>query len=98
MTDQNYLIVEANTVTNIVVWDGSTQTWTPPAGATMLVQATTPAMVWELDAAAVPPVYKLAQVMGVGGIGFTWDGTAVTTNEPQPAAPEAGPSITVTVL
>lgn len=85
MTNQNYLIIENNIVTNVVVWDGNTNTWTPPAGSITLVQATTPAMVWQ-------PVYTdkvitdwaLVEVMGVGTIGFTWDGTVVTTNDPKP--------------
>ena len=31
-----YAIVESNKVTNIVEWDGDTETWTPPTGATMV--------------------------------------------------------------
>ena len=47
MTTQNYLIVEAHIVTNNVVWDGDVNTWTPPADSIQLIQATTPAMIWE---------------------------------------------------
>jgi hypothetical protein len=82
MTTQNYLVIESNVVTNIVVWDGDTNTWQPPADATMLVQATTPAMVWEYQSST--KTYVLTEVIGVGQIGFTWDGTVLTTNEPQP--------------
>jgi hypothetical protein len=92
MTTQNYLIVESNVVTNICVWDGNTQTWTPPSDATMLVQATTPAMVWEpviVDYETVD--YVLVEEIGAGKIGFTWDGTTqiLTTNQPKPAIPTA---------
>jgi len=85
MTVQNYLVVESNVVTNLVVWDGDTNTWQPPADATMLVQATTPAMIWKLS--GEPPVYVLSEVIGSGDIGFTWNGTVLTTNQPQPPNP-----------
>ena len=79
MTVQAYLIVENNVVTNNVMWDGDTQTWTPPADSIQLVTATTPAMIWLGQ--------TLTEVMGSGAIGFTWDGTVLTTNEPQPVPP-----------
>ena len=87
MTTQNYLIVEQNVVTNIVVWDGGPD-WIPPAGSIQLVQATTPAMVWQST--------TLVEVMGAGSIGFTWNGTVLTTNEPQPTATQAQPTSTGT--
>jgi len=89
--DQNYLIVEANIVTTVVVWNGDTTVWTPPEGSIALVQATTPAMVWQ---AVVDPDtkkiidYTLVEVLGVGSIGFTWDGTVLTTNQPKPVVPD----------
>ena len=85
MTIQNYLVVENNIVTNVCVWDGDVNTWTPPADATMLIQATTPAMVWRLNADKTD--WVLTEVLGVGDIGFTWDGTVVTTNQPKPVIP-----------
>ena len=93
MTTQNYLIVEANIVTNNVVWDGDVNTWTPPADSIQLIQATTPAMVWvgtkvENLPATIPPTYtityNLEEVVGAGDIGFTWNGTVLTTNQPKP--------------
>jgi len=87
---QNYLIIENNVVTNIVVWDGNTATWTPPAGSIALVQAITPALVWQLNT-ATPPVYVLTQVIGAGSVGFTWDGESVVTNLPQPTVPPVTP-------
>jgi len=82
MTIQNYLIVENNIVTNVCVWDGDINTWTPPSDATMLVQATTPAMVWRLNTDNTD--WVLTEIIGAGDIGFTWDGTVVTTNQLKP--------------
>lgn len=83
---QNYLMVNqsTNVVDNVVVWDGGPD-WTPPPGYLMLVQATTPALIWQLNT-ATPPEYVLTQVMGAGAIGFTWDATTqvLTTNQPKP--------------
>ena len=86
MTTQNYLMIQNNIVTNLCVWDGDTNTWQPPIDATMLIQADINAMVWELNTDKTS--YVLTEVLGAGGIGFTWDGTVVTTNEPQPANPQ----------
>lgn len=85
MTTQNYLVIENNVVSNVCVWDGDTNTWTPPSDATMLIQADTNAMVWELNTDKT--AYVLTEVLGAGAIGFTWNGTVVTTNEPQPTVP-----------
>lgn len=82
MTIQNYLIIENNVVTNVVMWDGNTADWTPPANSIQLVQSEVPAMVWTIPTATVSSV--LEQVVGAGGIGFTWDGSVLTTNQPQP--------------
>ena len=94
MTTQNYLMIEANVVTNVCVWDGDVNTWTPPADATMLVQDTTPAMIWQLNADKTD--YVLVEQIGAGAIGFTWDGTNCITNEPQPAPPKEQPVATGT--
>jgi hypothetical protein len=83
--DQDYLIIESNVVTNIVTWNGDTNIWTPPQGSIALVKATTPAMIWELNAEKT--AYVLGEVIGVGEPGFTWDGTVCITNEPQPVVP-----------
>jgi hypothetical protein len=82
--EQNYLQIQNNVVTNVVIWDGGSD-WNPPSDATMLVQATTPAYIWQLNSDKT--AYVLTEVTGQGGIGFTWNGTAVTTNEPQPNPP-----------
>ena len=87
MTTQNYLMVENNAVTNNVLWDGDTQTWTPPIDATMLIQADTNALVWQLNADKSD--YVLVEELGVGDIGFTWNSTTqvLTTNQPKPTIP-----------
>lgn len=85
--NQNYLIIENNVVTNVCVWDGNTATWTPPTGSITLVQANIPAMVWVLDFEIKPIDYVLVEQMGVGDIGFTWDGSILTTNQPKPVVP-----------
>jgi len=82
MTTQNYLIVEGNVVTNDVVWNGDVNTWAPPSGSTALIAESTLARIWKPDQATQQ--YVLEAVLGVGGIGFTWDGTVLTTYEPQP--------------
>jgi len=86
--DQNYLIIESNVVSNVCVWNGDTTQWTPPQGSIALIQATTPAMVWQpviVDGKVTD--WVLGEQIGAGAIGFTWDGTVVTTNEPQPTVP-----------
>jgi hypothetical protein len=96
MTNQDYLMVNesTNVVDNVCVWDGDTSTWQPPADTLMLVKATTPAIVWELNADKTD--YVLTEVIGAGDIGFTWDGVVVTTNEPKPIIPTDQPATTGT--
>ena len=102
--NQNYLIIESNVVTNICIWNGDTTQWTPPLGSIALVQSITPAIVWvgvkeEIMPPTVPPtyttIYKLQEQMGVGEIGFTWDGTVLTTNEPQPSSSQIATTGTI---
>ena len=75
-------MIQENIVTNVCVWDGNTQTWQPPQDTTMLVQATTPTKIWELNAEKTD--YVLTDSIGDGSIGFTWDGSFAITNEPKP--------------
>ena len=98
MTTQAYLIIENNVVTNNVMWDGGSD-WTPPAGSIQLPQATTHAMVWQYTSTPTP-AYVLTEVVGVGQIGFIWDGTVLTTNDPQPIVPPISeqPKTTGTVI
>jgi hypothetical protein len=84
MTTQNYLMVNesTNVVDNVCFWDGNPDTWQPPAGYLMLVQATTMAVVWVFDKAI--PDWVLSQQLGQGQIGFTWNGSKCVTNELKP--------------
>ena len=88
MTVQNYLMVNesTNVVDNICLWDGNPDTWQPPAGYLMLVQATTMALVWIWDAAITD--WVLAQQVGQAQIGFTCNGMECITNAPKPPAPK----------
>jgi len=86
MTTQNYLIIESNVVTNVVMWVGNTETWTPPADSIQLIQATTPAMVWELNSEKTD--FVLTEKIGLGSIDFTWNGQTLTTNQEKPPTPE----------
>lgn len=74
------MINQSNIVENVCVWDGNTETWTPPEGYTVLPQDETPAMVWKL----LNGEYVLAEEIGAGQIGFSWNGTKCITNEPKP--------------
>lgn len=91
--NQNYCMVNeaTNVCDNITLWDGNPNTWTPPAGYLMLVQATTLAKVWVWN--ATDKVWSLEVQEGQGQIGFTWDGTYLTTNEPEPAPPKDQPTV-----
>jgi hypothetical protein len=85
MTIQNYLEIQDNIVINIIVWDGNPSTWTPPAESTMLIQAITPAIIWvNLNPINETPDWVKQEVIGAGNIGFTWDGSTLITNQPQP--------------
>jgi hypothetical protein len=85
--NKNYCMVNSvtNVCDNICLWDGNPQTWTPPANYLMLVQETTPSKLWALNKDS--NTYELTVLGGYGGIGFTWDGTYLTTNQPQPQPP-----------
>jgi hypothetical protein len=88
MNVQNYLIIESNVVTNSVVWDGNIQIWQPPEGSIQLIDENITAMIWQ------PVVVEnkvtdwiLGPEVGAGDIGFIWDGSVLTTNQPKPEIP-----------
>lgn len=91
MTTQNYLMINesTNVVDNICLWDGNVETWQPPANYLMLVQATTPTMIWVLNSDKTD--WILGEKLGESAIGFTWNGSVLTTNEPKPNPPQAQP-------
>ena len=83
MTTQNYCLINTeNICDNVVLWDGNPDTWQPPSGYLTLVQETTPSKVWALNQSRT--AYILIDTVGDGTIGFTWDGTFLVTNDPQP--------------
>jgi hypothetical protein len=89
MTTQSYLIIESNVVTNNVVWDGNFETWQPPADSVQVVDATTFAKIWQpvlVDSKVTD--WVLEEQLGAGDIGFTWNGSVLTTNQPKPSIPE----------
>ena len=85
---ENYLMIQNNVVTNVVIWDGGSE-WNPPSNATMLQQKITPALIWEINIEQT--VWSLVEVIGQGQIGYTWDGAILTTNEPEPPIPTPPP-------
>ena len=93
MTTQNYLMINqlTNVVENVCAWDGNPDTWQPPAGYLMLVQATTMALVWIWDQSISD--WVLGQQTGTAQIGFAWNGTECVTNEPKPVKPVPPPPI-----
>ena len=87
MTTQNYLMINKSTniVDNICLWDGDTNTWHPPSDMLMLVQADTISLTWkEVETNGKITDWVLGETIGVGDIGFTWDGTLLTTTAPKP--------------
>jgi hypothetical protein len=84
MTVENYLLVSQSTniVENSVDWDGNPDSWQLPANYLALPQKTTPALIWGVNEGSSEIV--LIEKIGFGGIGFSWDGSVLTTNQPKP--------------
>lgn len=97
MSTQNYCMINVgtNVCDNVVLWDGNSETWNPPADYLLLAQATVPSYVWILNSDETE--WVLGSEIGQGQIGFTWDGTALTTNAEKPPTPvlpgPSGPTI-----
>ena len=96
MTTQSYLIIESGVVTNIVMWDGNTETWVPPANSIQIVKDTVTTKLWEpftqtVDGKTVID-WHLIEVPAVAEVGYTWDGQYITTNEPKPTLPTPTPA------
>lgn len=92
MENQNYLMIQNNIVTNIVLWNGDTQQWQPPRDAIMLVHATTPSFDWVYVKDLQD--FELVESIGGGNIGDTWNGTACITTQPKPPKLESIPTPT----
>jgi hypothetical protein len=86
MNNQYLMINEAtNIVENVCVWDGDVNTWQPPENTLMLVLENTPSIVWQaIVVNKVITDWELVEVIGLGQVGFTWNGTVCTTNQPKP--------------
>jgi hypothetical protein len=91
MTTQNYYMVnkDTNICDNVCLWDGNPETWTPPSTYLMLIQATTPTKIWGLNVDKT--AFVLVDSINDGSIGWTWDGTYLITNDPQPSPPQPQP-------
>jgi hypothetical protein len=94
----DYLMINESTniVENICTWDGNPDTWQPPTNYLMLIKDITPAMLWVGKKVEIQPptdpityevIYVLEESMGSAEIGFIWNGTVCTTNEPEPVPP-----------
>lgn len=78
-------MIQNNIVVNVCIWNGDTSIWTPPADTIMLVQDTTPSVVWVAVKENGKIVdYVLSETIGEADIGFTYNGTVCTTNQPKP--------------
>lgn len=86
MENKNYLLIENGIAINVVIWNGDVNIWAPPSGTTALLQEITPAMVWVADETLKD--YVLQEQIGAGAIGFTWNGSVLTTSEAKPEWPE----------
>lgn len=73
---------QTNVCDNIVVWDGNTETWTPPEEYTMVLYSTTKAKTWHLNQDFTE--WVLLESSGNCEIGFVFDGEYYITNQPQP--------------
>lgn len=84
MNPKNYLLInrDSNIVENIIVWDGDETKWIPPQEHIALVQEDINAIVWEFNDVAKD--YELVEIQGRGAIGFLWNGSVLTTQEPKP--------------
>lgn len=80
---ENYVLVDTQTniVDNLVVWDGNTEQWTPPASHIALPQATTPRLIWVKN--ETTQAWEQIEVMGTGGIGDAWDGQKLIQPQPE---------------
>jgi hypothetical protein len=91
MESKNYLLINTvnNICENVVLWDGDTSKWKPPQNYLALIQSEVPSKDWEWD--KISSSWVLVEVMGEGQIGYTWDGTVLTTNLPHPDKPPTQP-------
>lgn len=78
--NENYLIIQNDVVTNICLWNGDTNVWTPPENSIWMPQSTTKTKIWQL----INNAPELIVSIGNSSIGFSWDGEFCITNDPPP--------------
>ena len=83
MAHKDYLVIQNSVVTNVVLWSGDVQEWAPPSDATMLLRDEVTALVWQATGSTADD-WELREVLGAGGVGFTWDGSILTTDQLKP--------------
>jgi len=78
---KNYLLInqQTNIVDNLCIWNGDTQTWTPPPNYLCLPQDTTPRITWVYDEQTQS--WVSCDATGTGSIGDTWDGQTLIAPE-----------------
>lgn len=86
MTTQSYLVintsVEPAICENKTVWDGNTETWNPGENHIAVPAESTVALLWSYEKSSNS--FVLVESVGAGRVGFTWDGSKLITNKPQP--------------
>jgi len=82
---KNYLVIENGIVVNAVVWDGNTETWTPPENLILMAEDAAKVKGWSWNAGIKDwEAYVADNVQP--GIGFAWDGEFLI--QPKPANEE----------
>lgn len=83
---QNYCVINQqqipNVCENIVLWDGDTSKWNPGEHCIVVPKNSTPTMEWEYVESS--NTFVMSEHVGTAGVGYTWDGTHLITNAPQP--------------
>lgn len=88
MSVETYLVIDTiknpKVCDDAIMWDGVSN-WPVPTDHILVKQATTPALNWGVNSTSTQ--WILVESVGTGGIGYTWDGTRLTTNQPMPTTP-----------
>lgn len=79
---ENYVLVDnqTNIADNVVVWDGNTQEWSPPASHIALAQSITPRLIWVQNEQTKE--LEQIEVIGSGSIGDSWNGEKLIQPHP----------------
>jgi hypothetical protein len=86
---ESYLLINTQSnpqiCDNIILWNGDVNIWTPPSDHIALQRDEVYCLEWNWNASS--NTWILVENLGTGQMGYTWDGTKLTTNEPQPTEP-----------